>query len=364
MRKPITLLAISVALIALLFLAAKPLVGAWMMSVPETPFDDTEQPAPPDYANRDHWAALPDMEDSADWLPRGSDYKDQQANAKADVFFVHPTAAFYGDYWNAAMDNRLAILAIDFGIVPQQATAFNAAGKVYAPRYRSVRMGIWGAEDKESVAKARDLAYRDVRESFDYYMKHWNKGRPIIFASHSQGTMLLRRLLKEEFDAKPMSKQLVAAYLVGSSVPLDEFSDELPVCRSWEQSGCYVSWNTVLEGGNAQQRVVERGLTKITCVNPLSWRADLAKVGRSENHGSIPMIGPLGLGALDEHLVGARCGEIGILWIEEPPSQPGYTAALFEGGSYHTYDINLYYDSIRENALRRLDTFLAQQTSH
>ena len=193
-------------MIALLFLAGRPLIGDWMMSVPETSFDLTAQPAAPDYANRDHWAALPDREDSADWLPRGGDYEDQQASAEADVFFVHPTAAFYGDYWNAAIDNRLAVLAVDYGIVPQHASAFNAVGRVYAPRYRSVRMAIWGAEDEQSVAKATDLAYRDVKESFEHYMEQWNKGRPIIFASHSQGTMLLRRFLKEKFDGKPVSE--------------------------------------------------------------------------------------------------------------------------------------------------------------
>ena len=107
---------------------------------------------------------------------------------------------------------------------------------------------------------------------------------------------------------------------MGSSVPLDEFSDGLPLCRSAAQAGCYMSWNTMLEGGNAQLRVKDRGLTRIACVNPLSWKADLIGVDKSENHGSIPMIGALGLGALHENVVGARCGEIGMLWIKEPPT--------------------------------------------
>lgn len=340
---------------------AKAGLTAWMTSVPGTPFDDTPIPPPPDYTNPDHWSALPWRADSADWVPHGSGYRDEQATAKVDVFFVHPTAAFYGDSWVAGMDNRLARLTVDYGIQPQHVTAFNGVAKIYAPRYRSVRMPIWTAADKASVEKATALAYDDVRTAFHYYLQHWNDGRPLLLVSHSQGTRHLLRLLREEFDGQPLSRQLVAAYIIGNTVALDALSPALPVCAAPDQTGCYVTWNTVVRGGSSRHWVEERGLTRIVCVNPLSWRADEAPVDQSENRGSLPMIswmGPSGLGPLLPTLVGARCGPEGILWIEAPPAADGFTRALFPGGSYHTYDINLYYESVRRNADLRVRTYL------
>jgi len=359
MNKKIATALVVVVVLTILFFVGKALFISWMMSVPEKPFDQCPIPAAPDYSKPDHWAALPDRKDSADQVPPNCGYTDQQANAKVDVFFVHPTSAFYGDTWNASMDNLLANLAIDRGIIPQHATAFNAVGKIYAPRYRQVRMPIWWADDKDSVEKAVNLAYHDVKKSFYYYLQHWNNGRPIILASHSQGTRHLRRLIREEFDGKPLTDQLVAAYIIGNTVPVDDFSEKLPICESAEQVKCYVTWNTVVEGGSSYHWVEEAGLEKISCVNPLSWKADLAKVDKSKNQGSVPMIGVSGLGEVDKNLVGARCGGKGILWIDKPEA-PGYDKALFEGGSYHTYDINFYYDSIRKNAQLRVDMFFEQ----
>lgn len=37
------------------------------------------------------------------------------------------------------------------------------------------------------------------------------------------------------------------------------------------------------------------------------------------------------------------------------------TAALFPGGSYHTYDINFYYVSIRDNAALRAKYYFGEK---
>lgn len=351
-----------VVLVVVIF--GRPALEAWMMSVPATSFDDTPLPPAPDYSNPDNWSALPDRDDSADWLPSASDYRDRQAEAEVDVFYVHPTAAFYGDYWVASIeDNLLHRVAVDYGIMPQQASAFNGAGRVFAPRYRSVRMPIWTAEDQASMKQATALAYDDVKNAFAYYMQHWNNGRPLIIASHSQGTLHTIRLLREEFDGKPLAQQLVAAYLVGNTIADVPWFQQIPLCENAEQTGCYATWNTLLEGGDPYHWVGEKGLERIDCVNPLSWKADQQAVAASENNGSIPMAGyrvaRKDIGPLHTAQVGARCGEEGILWIAQRPSASGYSSALFENGyGYHTYDFNLYYDSIRRNAQLRAARFL------
>ena len=52
-------------------------------------FDSTNVPVAPDYALKNAWAALPDKEDAADKTPLKSKVKDNQKEAKADVFFLH-----------------------------------------------------------------------------------------------------------------------------------------------------------------------------------------------------------------------------------------------------------------------------------
>lgn len=361
MKKICYFLMVIVLLLAVVMFVAKPVITNWMMSVPETAFDDTPLPDEPDYGVADYWAALPDRSDSADWTPSGSGLRDGQATATVDVFFVYPTAAFYGDHWVAGFDNWLHREAVDLGILPQQASPFNGAGRIYAPRYRSVRMPVWSAADKDSIDKATGLAYQDVRQAFDYYMAHYNQGRPIIIASHSQGTLHTVRLMRELFDNKPLAKQLVAAYLVGNTIADMPWFQQIPLCSSSTQTGCYVTWNTMLDGGDPQHWIAEKGLRQIECVNPLSWKADTAAVPASENPGSIPMMDYHALLSelppLQSGVVGARCGEEGMLWIAQKPSVSGYTAALFAGASYHTYDINFYYASIRENAVLRVNNY-------
>src|SRR5690606_17685380 len=150
----------------------------------------------------------------------------------------------------------------DFGILPQHASAFNAAGRVYAPRYRSVRMPIWFAEDRDSVAKATDFAYRDVKQAFEYYLQHWNNGRPIIIVSHSQGTLHTIRLLRELFENQPLQEKLIAAYLIGNTIPDTPWFTQIPLCASAGQTGCYVTWNTMIDGGNPHHWIGEKGLEK------------------------------------------------------------------------------------------------------
>ncbi|MEN9704078.1 MAG: hypothetical protein RLZZ209_1506 [Bacteroidota bacterium] len=55
-----------------------------------TRWKDAPVPAAADYADPASWSALPNRFDAADLVPRKSLFQDNQANAKADVFFIHP----------------------------------------------------------------------------------------------------------------------------------------------------------------------------------------------------------------------------------------------------------------------------------
>ena len=98
--------------------------------------------------------------------------------------------------------------------------------------------------DNPEATEAFKLAYGDVKAAFQYYLSHYNNGRPIIIASHSQGTVMAVWLLQEFFDGTPLQKQLVAAYITGMPVYNDDFTF-IPVCDSASQQQCYVSWRSL-----------------------------------------------------------------------------------------------------------------------
>jgi hypothetical protein len=353
LRRLVPVLLVLAAVGALGWLKLSQLAGP-----PPAAFSVETAPPAPDYANATHWAALPWREDLADGVPPSTDLRDAQATAQIDVFFVYPTSYFVGRTWNAAIDDPLANWVTDHGILTQQASVFNGTARIFAPRYRQVSQA--GQRDRERPADraaALDLAYHDVEAAFTHYLDHWNEGRPYFIASHSQGTTHAQPLLNDLFARRPdAAKRLVAAYLIGNTVIQAKLPSQLPACDDPAQTGCYVSWNSIAEGGD-DSRWQDKG--RPTCVNPLSWHADDEPVGADANLGGIPLVGLFGLSAPDPHLTGARC-ERGILRIT-PPRVSGYSLVLYEGGGYHAYDYNLFWLNLRQNIEQRAAAFLGSR---
>ena len=158
--------------------------------VPNHAFSDVPSPAPPDYANPAHWAALPERDDLADTLAVGATAL--QATAAVDVFFVHPTTFVSADAWNQSLDDTTTNETTDQMVMQGQASAFNACCRIYAPRYRQATLAAFFV-DGDSAPQALDLAYSDVVAAFRYYLATFNRGRPFVRSSDRQlaGSRLL-----------------------------------------------------------------------------------------------------------------------------------------------------------------------------
>jgi hypothetical protein len=319
---------------------AAPLLESF--TVPNQPFSATTAPSPPNYALEENWAALPADEDKH----------------PVDVFYLYPTSYLLGRNWNADTQNSLANFITDHGVLTQQASVFEDSANIYVPRYRQVSQGgQMQTTHPQQKRQALALAYGDLQRALEYYLQHFNQGRPFFIASHSQGTShaikLVPYLFSQHSDA---ARRLIAAYLVGNTVSESEMSQVLPVCNSAGAIGCFVSWNSVLRGGDASHWQAKGDPV---CVNPLSWRRDGQRVYPEQNLGSIKLTH----GMFDEDpqpgVTGAQCAD-GILWIDNP-NQDGYDWALFAGGSYHAYDYNLFYLNIRENVRQRAQAFMRRE---
>jgi len=171
----------------------------------------------PDYADIRYWAAHPWKKDPSDSISKG--IKDEAIDTSVDVFFLHPTTLTdkesQGKIWNADINDAELNAKTDFSSILYQASVFNKSCRVFAPRYRQAHIYSFFSKDTVSSKAALDLAYQDIKTAFEYYLKFYNKGRPIIIASHSQGTFHAGRLLKEYFENQPLQKQLVLTYING-----------------------------------------------------------------------------------------------------------------------------------------------------
>src|SRR5262249_9832676 len=195
-----------------------------------------------------------------------------------------------------------------------------------------------------------------------------NHDRPFIIASHSQGSLHALRLLQERIIATRLASRLVAAYVIGGSVPADTERRGLAICASATQTGCLIAWNSV-EAGKVDQRRRAHGTTWLdgqyqalsgrapVCVNPLDWRRDGAAPA-ALNVGALPNPGPgPPLPAPVAHLTGATCND-GALEVDIARGQrSGFRDPLTMGGDYHDFDYNLYYMNIRTNAAARVAAF-------
>ena len=314
-----------------------------------TPFSASPTPSAPNYQLPQHWAALPTKSDFADRTPKGQ--TDNQANAPVDVFFIHPTTYIAKPktqyLWNQDLNDESLNKEVDQGPILYQASVFNQAAKVYAPRYRQAHYSVFLTRNLNDKQTALDTAYKDVAQAFEYYLKHYNNNRPFIIASHSQGTIHAARLLKEFVIGKPLQTQLVVAYIPGMPVPTDSLPG-LPICQSYDAFGCFASWSTYQRGFIPEY--YQAGLARAICINPITWKYDTAYAPTSLHKGSV--VKPFDV--VRPQICDAQVHG-GLLWITKPKF-PG--AFLYTNPNYHIGDFNLFYMDIRRNAQVRSENYL------
>jgi len=301
----------------------------------------------PDYSQLNYWASHPGKWDPADTVPKP--LVENELEKVADVFFLHPTTLTDSEKMsetNGRIDDAELNQKTDLSPILYQASAFNERSRIFAPRYRQAHIAMYYEKDSARKYAAFNLAYEDIKNAFIYYLEHYNQGRPIIIASHSQGTTHSTRLLSEFFDGKPLAKQLVCAYLIGMGVKKNQY-EEIPVCNDSLQTGCFVSWRTYRN--DFKDNVINRTDNSIAVVNPITWTTTNEIVGKEKQKGAILY----NLDKIYQHTQGAQA-EGNALWVSHPRF-PG--SFLYNKKNYHAGDINLFYLDIRNDVSRRIDAY-------
>ncbi|MEP6513174.1 MAG: DUF3089 domain-containing protein [Parafilimonas sp.] len=308
----------------------------------------------PDYSSLFYWAAHPWKKDLADSVPAPLK-KNYHPDSAVDIFFIHPTS-YTGEQkefgWNAPVDDSAINQKTDNRSILYQASIFNEAGRVFAPRYRQAHLSAYYTHDTATALTAFDTAYEDVKAAFQYYMENYNNGRPIIIASHSQGTTHAKRLLKEFFDGTPLQNKLVVAYIVGMFVEPDCFTSIKP-CTAPSQTECFCSWRTYRE--DYEPLYVKKEKFTAVVTNPLTWDANKPVAPRSANEGSVL----LHFNKVIPNVVNASVHD-GVLWVNKPHF---FGNVFYTAKNYHVADYNFFYMNVRENVKQRIDAYFKNYSS-
>ena len=308
---------------------------------------------PSDYSNPDNWASLP-----------------QKPDKKADTIYIYPTA-----YINTAKDAPEIVPIEDetmrkgaLGNIELNCGVFSESTNVYAPFYRQSNLAaIAGLSGDELLAFQMREQRTDVYAALDYYFEHYNNGRPFILAGHSQGSVMLKLVLREYMREHPeYYERMIVSYVLGYSITNEdmEANPNLRFAEGADDTGVIVSWNT--EGlGNRDNFCVLPGAIAI---NPINWRRDGAYAPTAENKGtrlivnsSTNEVDDLIPGLADARVDVSRgvviCSNMHLPYTEVDGLG---IPAVFGDKSYHSGDYLFYYYNIMENVAVRTAAWFAE----
>lgn len=163
------------------------------------------------------------------------------ANPTVDCFYVYPTVS-QATTPNAPLESAPEIVAV----ARAQAARFAQVCRLFVPLYRQGTIAALAA----GHASDSNLAYNDVLSAWHDYLLHYNGGRGVVLIGHSQGAIVLRRLLQTDIEPRPaVHSLLVSAVLPGSNLSVPRGADvgadlhSTPACRRADQTGCVLSWS-------------------------------------------------------------------------------------------------------------------------
>ena len=160
---------------------------------------------PIDYSKKESWYQIPEI------------------TKEVDTFYVYATEYIMGSLAEGAPDyatiDNAEMLEGAAGEYLLHATAYADSTNVFVPYYRQAGLryaGVVWKRDGIFDAAIADMPYGDIVAALDYYFEHYNNGRPFIIASHSQGSAIVKMVLKYYFAEHPdYYKRMVAGRVQG-----------------------------------------------------------------------------------------------------------------------------------------------------
>lgn len=246
-----------------------------------------------------------------------------------------------------------------FGAINMEKGIYDENGRFFAPYYQQAGFVVYTMplEDREAYL---ELAYRDVKAAFTYYMEHYNEGRPIVIAGFSQGADLSIRLMKDCFADEEKNDLFVACYAIGWSITEEELEEypHLRFAAGENDTGVIISFNS--EAEYIDDSLMIPAGTKTLAINPLNWKCDDSIADKSLNIGACFTDYDGNIVNEVPYLTGAYIDpERGALKVTDvTPEEYPAGVDLFEDGIYHLYDYQFFYRNIQKNVKARIAVFV------
>lgn len=223
--------------------------------------------------------------ESEEYIPQAPDYSDptfwhteknDKTGKNADVFYIVSTwetdwktdsgeTVHYADVYNKKhrddMTKEISAIAAYMG----------KDNNFYSPFYRHITIQVWATCDEDIINKRFAIAFEDIRNAFETFLKNRPKNRPFVLAGFSQGGKAVVELLK--IMPKDVYQQMVAAYVLGYKVTPDDTltSTNLKAAQGPDDIGVTICYNSVSDVKYIQPVVAA---PCAFCINPVNWHTD------------------------------------------------------------------------------------------
>ena len=292
-------------------------------------------------------------------LPPEPDYSDPEmwfiqeammGKTDLDVFYTCPTEVItdYVSGWktyghmNVYDENQRNAFSPDFD---KAVPVFGITANLYSFYYRQVTLQTFASES--TLASRFPYAYYDIKRAFNYYLEHFNQGRPFIIAGFSQGGKATVELLKELLPSH--MKRLVAAYVIGYKVTAADLEQSPNIVPATGASdvGVTCCFSSVGDEGSIWSIIQ----VPVACaINPINWKTD-------DTPAEIPWV----KGENPENpVVVHKDLERNIMFVDNYIVEDfGFYPVTWIMGkkNYHRHEYDLYAPSITQNIAQRYAAF-------
>ncbi len=295
------------------------------------------------YAEKENWLSLPD-----------------NITHSVDVFYIYPTVCA-SDISNICPANDMQMQNAAQRVIKLQAAAFSKYANIFAPYYTQYDIEAIEYSNYNEIEKIMQNNIQGINEIYsdiDYYFKHYNKSRPFILVSHSQGSAVMKYVLSSYMKKHTeYYKIMVAAYVIGYPVT-EKFMAENPHLKFANGSG-----DTGVIIAFEVQSPNKAGIDALytegrLVINPVNWKRDETPAAKEENLGSLDQNTlKITTPGIADAVLDLDKGVVLCTTIDENKYQIPIPS-VFGTGSYHGQSFQLYYVNLGENAKERIDNFM------
>lgn len=245
---------------------------------------NAQPPVVPDYDKDSAWLCLPGRTDACsaplqttELGPAGYGKSEPNKVAKdpqLDCFYIYPTVSR-----DPGLNSDLNV-SEEKGAAEVQFARFASVCRTFAPIYRQMTVGAIASYAAGSdITAAGELAYRDVAAAWHEYLAKRNQGRPFVLVGHSQGSLMLQRLIAREIENNPVvAARMKLAIIPGFNLLVPQGKlvggtfKKTPLCSRPGETGCVIAYSSFRENNvppdGAMFGIADQPGMTVACVNP------------------------------------------------------------------------------------------------